>query len=173
MIAPPAPPTPDRKKKKHPLRTIAAGLIMGIAVFVVVLLLTYGSASSTSDLSSGSTGSSSRDYAVSFDRYYNAMVATDNAEIVQQNSRDQATSIAGIDARINLHTAFDRQVAAIMFPADKQYQQAQVLATDAAFETSLSQLRNNRANIANYNAVLAAGQPLHAAFESAAMNVGK
>jgi hypothetical protein len=174
MVAPPTALTPDRKKKKHPVRTIAAGLILGIAVFVVALLVTHGfTASPFSDLSSGNTSSSSRDYAITFDRYYSAMIATDNSEIAQQNSRDPATSIAGIDARINLHKTFDRQVAAIVFPADKQYQQAQVLATDAAFETSLSQLRNNRANTANYNAVMAANQPLHDAFESAALNVGK
>jgi hypothetical protein len=168
---------PPKKKKMQPVAAIFLVLVMGAAIFTFLLAMTHlGLNPLSSGNYSGSAGTPAYDptlnYATTFTTDYNTMIKTDKIEVGQENSRDAATSIAGIDARINLHRTFDQQVAAIPWPVNMADQQKQVLDSDSAFENSLSQLRNNRNNIANYNAVLAANLPLYAAFEAAVMAGG-
>lgn len=39
----------------------------------------------------------------------------DNADIIQQNSQDATTSIAGLQARVAAHKNFDNQVSVLPF----------------------------------------------------------
>ena len=110
---------------------------------------------------------------IDFTTDYNAMIVIDNADIIQQNSQDATTSIAGLQARVAAHKNFDNQVARLVFAPSAQSDQQKVLDTDNALEQSLTQLAANRSNTTNYNAVLKTEQPLNDAFIAAVTQLTK
>ena len=104
---------------------------------------------------------------------YHAMVGADNVAIVQRDSPDVTTSIAGLNARAAAHKNFDNQVAALAFTsAAGTADQQKVLDADKALEQVISEEAASRSNVKDYNALLGQEKPLDDAFAAAVTQLG-
>jgi len=108
-----------------------------------------GGATSTTSTTADLTAAASAAYGAA----YNTMQTADNAGIDQQNSSDQSTQIAGINARVQVRQTFDTAIQAIQFPTSAQTDAKAVLSADVALETALGDLSVNVNDTANYNSV--------------------
>ena len=157
-----APSAAVRKKAMGVRRRLLIGLVGAIILVGTLATLNY------LNHPSSQTGSAA---AAQFWSDYRAMDSQDRIDITHQDSRVVATSRAGIHARIALHKSFDKQVAAIVFPASAGADKQKVLATDATLEQDLAALAANRNNPGQYNALLGTVATAEAAVLTAALTL--
>jgi hypothetical protein len=92
------------------------------------------------------------------------MSQADNADIANQNSQDQATSIASVDDRVVVHQTFDQMLNSISFPTAATADVRTVVNADAALERALGTFAVNRNDVDAYNSIFQTVVTLQTAF---------
>jgi hypothetical protein len=92
------------------------------------------------------------------------MFRADNADIANQNSPDEATSIASVDNRVIVHQTFDQMLNSISFPSTAAADARAVINADAALEEALGTFAMNRNDVNAYNSIFQTIVTLQTAF---------